>query len=599
MATGDFKEISEISGDFSRYFVQESDEQLQRTLGTEVFQGEFTIDENLTAFDTSPIFQRTDTPNEYKPEPPEPATTVKRISGANWYVYNGLKNITFVPGTACQMSQVIAYIRYWSRGGTADKTPVETEEQSTVPTDPQEKMSDELNNNYYKSAEAFDDTPQPAETKTVLTVPDNSAYQSRPRQPIPVQVPDTKTQPSPKAGKVFSANPSGVTSVREVIEAPNPTDAVWVFLFNPEELQLSSGPDYNRAETWGVSDPKNSGQPLSWRSNRNRKLSFGKVLLHGYTFGKRVDSLESGLQQLFMARDGENGSDGPPVLEFVWGKRIFGPCVIQNIQVKEKAWDKGILVNAEVSFELEQVPEWTINDGYVDILRPGRQPLVNDPLLPRGDYSQPREVDAENDKPANKPGGGNPKPPTTGNPDLCNQFLVSSGQFQKVFEDSNIELRSLYTGKETAQRLGTAYDNALIDMEKKNPLLDKTVKKDVDAVAPRCLDRGSWGSFTPTDPRRTVAFINGCAKRVKTSLDDWLKRESAKTCLSLRKTREAVEKEAENKAKEAEEKKKCEPYRRREAFCTNTQLGSRLTCGGVQYYCFRRPDGYFSWIPGA
>jgi hypothetical protein len=436
VATGDFKEISEISGDFSRYFVQESDEQLQRTLGTEVFQGEFTIDENLTAFDTSPIFQRTDTPNEYKPEPPEPATTVKRISGANWYVYNGLKNITFVPGTACQMSQVIAYIRYWSRGGTADKTPVETEEQSTVPTDPQEKMSDELNNNYYKSAEAFDDTPQPVETKTVLTVPDNSAYQSRPRQPIPVQVPDTKTQPSPKAGKVFSANPSGVTSVREVIEAPNPTDAVWMFLFNPEELQLSSGPDYNRAETWGVSDPKNSGQPLSWRSNRNRKLSFGKVLLHGYTFGKRVDSLESGLQQLFMARDGENGSDGPPVLEFVWGKRIFGPCVIQNIQVKEKAWDKGILVNAEVSFELEQVPEWTINDGYVDILRPGRQPLVNDPLLPQGDYKDTGTSGSE--PPASKPGGGGGNPKA--NPD---SNLLTKCQNAKYLENEFTKIEAL------------------------------------------------------------------------------------------------------------------------------------------------------------
>jgi hypothetical protein len=193
--------------------------------------------------------------------------------------------------------------------------------------------------------------------------------------------------------------------VSGVVSAPDPADAVWMFLFNPEELQLSSGPDYNRAETWGVSDPNNSGQPLSWRANRNRKLSFGKVLLHGYTIGKRVDTLEAGLQQLFMARDGENGSDGPPVLEFVWGKRVFGPCVIQNIQVREKAWDKGILVNAEVSFELEQVPEWTINDGYVDILRPGRQPLVNDPLLPR---STPDSTATP--RPKDTPGGGNPKP---------------------------------------------------------------------------------------------------------------------------------------------------------------------------------------------
>jgi hypothetical protein len=42
-------------------------------------------------------------------------------------------------------------------------------------------------------------------------------------------------------------------------------------------------------------------------------------------------------------------------------------------------------VNAEVSFDLEQVPEWTINDGAVDIARPGRQSLVNDPFLPRAE----------------------------------------------------------------------------------------------------------------------------------------------------------------------------------------------------------------------
>jgi hypothetical protein len=39
-------------------------------------------------------------------------------------------------------------------------------------------------------------------------------------------------------------------------------------------------------------------------------------------------------------------------------------------------WDEGEVVNAELSFTLEQVPEWTINDGaYVDVARPGRRPL--------------------------------------------------------------------------------------------------------------------------------------------------------------------------------------------------------------------------------
>ncbi len=539
---------------------------------------------------------RDDQDFSWESEPEEPTTVILQ-RGAHYDVLRDLNAITFVPGSACQMSQTIAYIRYWSRGGTAGKTPVETEEQSSAPTDPQQELEEDVSQ--VSSPGTTNPAPQTTQpsTRTILTVPENRANGRR--QPVPTQVPVTGSQPSPRSGKIVSANPSGTVNTAGVTASPPPADAVWMFLFNPEELQLSSGPDYNRAETWGVSDPKNSGQPLSWRSNRNRKLSFGKVLLHGYTFGKRVDTLEAGLQQLFMARDGENGSDGPPVLEFVWGKRVFGPCVIQNIQVREKAWDKGILVNAEVSFELEQVPEWTINDGYVDILRPGRQPLVNDPILPQGQYNQP-EGDPGGDKPpANQPGGGNPKPPTTGNPDLCNQFIISSAQFQKVFAESEKELRitNIFTGKETAQRLETAYYNAFSDMGGKNPLLNKTVEKDVDPVAPGCFNFG-FTSYIDTDPRRAVAFINGCAQRVKKSLDDWLKRESNKTCLSLRKAREAAEDEAKAKAKQAEEKKRCEPYRSNRATCTNAQLGSRLTCGGVAYRCVRTGVGTFIWSPG-
>ena len=335
---------------------------------------------------------------------PDPVTTVQRKRGAHLEVIDALSGITFVPGSACQMSQAIAYIRYWSRGGVQQRG-VTQEESNYKPNDPAEVLGQSVSSLYTDPNIDFQTTrsvlyPLTNFSQRAFTgVPINTFNPS-----LDLSTPSQTTLPTGSAvsGSVYNANP-GSNSL-----GYSYTDAVWMFLFNPEELQLSSGPDYNRADTWGVSDPNNSGQPLSWRSNRNRKLSFGKVLLHGYTFGKRVDTLESGLQQLFMAREGE-GSDGPPVLEFVWGKRIFGPCVIQNIQVREKAWDKGILVNAEVSFELEQVPEWTINDGEVDILRPGRQPLVNDPILPQGQYNQP-EGDPGGDKPpANQPGGGNPQ----------------------------------------------------------------------------------------------------------------------------------------------------------------------------------------------
>ena len=84
------------------------------------------------------------------------------------------------------------------------------------------------------------------------------------------------------------------------------------------------------------------------------------------------------------------------------GRRVFGPCVIQDIKVREKAWDAGYLVNAEVSFTLEQVPEWTINDGFVDVLRPGRQPTLSDPTVSSRDYRDTSTPETERD-PEQKP----------------------------------------------------------------------------------------------------------------------------------------------------------------------------------------------------
>lgn len=369
-----------------------------------------------------------------KPEESDPPYSFPSTRGSAFAVYNSLANISFVPGSFGGMSASIAYIRYWSRKGTEQRTEVTTSTETTNSgsqsgTTPSADIAGKVKKN----------SETPERTQTTLLSSGDNPFGSRPRQPVPVTPVNkarTEDQQTTEAGertekppkpdffeklrKLFSANPGAVSKSAPLYQnpfyklapdAPDPVgQGVWRFLFNPEELQLSSGPDYNRSETWGVSDPKNEGQALSWRANKNRKLTFSKVLLHGYSFGKRVDSLEKGLQDLFMARDGENGADGPPVLEFVWGNRVFGPCVIQNIQVREKAWDKGILVNAEVSFELEQVPEWTINDGFVDVLRPGRQPLVNDPIAPPAvtqDGNGGNEPPPEGTPPGLTPSGGN------------------------------------------------------------------------------------------------------------------------------------------------------------------------------------------------
>lgn len=462
--------------------------------------------------------------------PAETPTYTPNVRGADISLLNTLNNIAFVEGTNGGMSNEVAYIRYWKRGGTTGKTQVRTNSgvfksgfeltpevaqqawsykgslfeggnslnypgiayqpstysQNASVTYPALVTDWDVNKNYwdidlikkttsgdyvFTSATQGGNSGQvpapPAQTNPLSNLP------SIPQNNYVNQFPTRVIRPKPTKferiiyGRSFSANPSGITLTAEPTSQIE--DAVWMFLFNPEELQLESGPDYNKAETWGVSDPANSGQPLSWRNNKNRKLTFSKVVLHGYTFGKRVEKLEEGLQKLFMARDGENGSDGPPVLEFVWGRRIFGPCVIQNIRVREQAWDKGILVNAEVSFELEQVPEWTINDGEVDVARPGRQPLINDPTLPGREQQEADAAAAagtdsgagadsgSQEPPKYKPGGGSPSSTPSYNARRCQRAYFYAGKF-KQFQKSINEVNAIFGTRGDFRRISTEFN---------------------------------------------------------------------------------------------------------------------------------------------
>ena len=182
-------------------------------------------------------------------------------------------------------------------------------------------------------------------------------------------IPTNLQSKNPKSGGGF-ANPGfGVPAV-------SPPEA-WQFLFNPSQIQLTVGPKFKETETWGVGDEPNAGKPLHWTSYENPRLKFSKVLLNGYVFGRKVEELEQGLIELFMKNPTNDAKHGPRVLEFVWGKKTFGPCVIKDVRVNQKMWDEGLLVNAEVDFTLERVPEWTINDGQVSTYDPSAQnPII-------------------------------------------------------------------------------------------------------------------------------------------------------------------------------------------------------------------------------
>lgn len=470
----------------------------------------------------------------------ETPTSYPHTRGAAVSVFNSgkLGSITFVPGSDGGMSAAVAYIRYWSRKSSELKVNV-GQGTNAAPSTPSDYVAGNLARVVPPAQITPTITPSGFTTRRVFTTPTNFLQQgAKPNQPVLTTI-RTPIQPQVRAGSVYSANPGGANPFTSVSPSEYPpTNAVWQFMFNPEELQLTSGPDFNRAESWGVPDRANGGQPLSWRSNRNRKLSFGKIILHGYSLGKRVDYLEKGLQALFEARDGENGSDGPPVLEFVWGARVFGPCVIQNIQVREKAWDKGVLVNAEVSFELEQVPEWTINDGFVDVLRPARQPTINDPIVsPRSAPGTSTGAESGADgsgesPPANNP-GGQPSSTAGGNANLCNFAVEQSRNFQRLFNraDSQLSVFRWQSSQDMQRERGIA--DEFISLKDNFYSSSSEIGNFVDSKlnGGSCM-RGKYEELLKqidsqtslrieSRSRQKLQFIHGCIKQTKAGIDDW------------------------------------------------------------------------------
>lgn len=363
----------------------------------------------------------------------------RNLFGGNIDVFSALEEVQFqgAPGDGSLRGNV-AYIRLWKRGGSAQSQQSASTQQAVQAPDSdsqqilQEELEaaigtrDNVSNSFNPATQKYSYNPYGEVDNAIevaeanIQIAENKIEEAR-QKAISAQTPTSSEKPSATAaqvppktktststpaalGPVKSANPNGflsalVNSGKAAIglsqEKPKYSgkitsgevgasgsalgEMMWQFLFNPSELELEVGPEFKNAEVWGVSDKGNSGQPLHWSHNKNAQLKFNSVLLNGFVFGRKVEELEQGLIELFMARDGD-GQHGPHVLEFVWGKRVFGPCVMKGINIKEKMWDEGEVVNAEVSFTLEQVPEWTINDGFVDVARPGRQQLVENPV---------------------------------------------------------------------------------------------------------------------------------------------------------------------------------------------------------------------------
>lgn len=170
-----------------------------------------------------------------------------------------------------------------------------------------------------------------------------------------------------------------------------PVEGIWQFLYNPEDLKYSVSPQYVQANTWGNSE----GNALHWSGNDNEKLSFSKIILNGYMFGRKVETLIKGIRDLVNVKEG-GSKQSPPVLEFIFGKKYFGPCVMENITFTETMWDGGEAVAAELSFDLRKIPDWIVNDGYVSIFDPTGQPVLTAPVRITPDPDPTESADGTN-----------------------------------------------------------------------------------------------------------------------------------------------------------------------------------------------------------
>ena len=421
--------------------------------------------------------------------------------GGNIDVYSALDKVEFQGGLGdFSLRGNVAYIRLWKRGGSAQQSAASVAPVQPPGSDSLEDLEDALEaaignrdniaNNFNPATGEYGFDPyegevdNPIETaESRIQIAERLLSEAR-QEAVSAQTPTSSATPSatvaaaPPAsptkaptqasmGAVKSANPNGFLNTaanvgKALIGLPQGKpeysgqaagggsgassapvgEMMWQFLFNPSELELELGPEFKNAEVWGVSDKGNSGQPLHWSHNKNAQLKFNSVLLNGYVFGRKVEVLEQGLIELFMARDGD-GQHGPHVLEFVWGKRVFGPCVIKNINIKEKMWDEGEVVNAEVSFTLEQVPEWTINDGFVDVARPGRLQLATNPVPGAAGASGAAGAAGPGGAPAAPGGGGAPdqKPPQKQDPTTGGSAYRTC---QKAFELAEVFVSIMY-----------------------------------------------------------------------------------------------------------------------------------------------------------
>lgn len=134
---------------------------------------------------------------------------------------------------------------------------------------------------------------------------------------------------------------------------------IWQFLYNPSTLRFNQRVNYATSDTYGT-----QGSSKQWLRNDNETLTLSNITLNGYGLGKHVQSLIEGLRELLSTVSGSDPLELPTVYNFIWGKKIFGPCIITSVNWTEMMQDADSnCVRAEVNIELMRIPLYDVNIG--------------------------------------------------------------------------------------------------------------------------------------------------------------------------------------------------------------------------------------------
>lgn len=124
----------------------------------------------------------------------------------------------------------------------------------------------------------------------------------------------------------------------------------FTFLVNPQALDLSRRAVYSDAITAATSTPS---QQYYYTTGREMKIS--GVLMEVWFLRKSLRPILEQLQ-LLLVPDIPNESLAPKVLSFCWGAQRFGPCVLTDLNWKEKSWLNGEPATIELSMVLKEIP---------------------------------------------------------------------------------------------------------------------------------------------------------------------------------------------------------------------------------------------------